>query len=587
MCLPLVLLSRSSVILSRVPLLLPTMGKPRVEEEEEQAEQNRRQRRTDATGNTQLRSAARALADMAVAHPAASYEFDPSKPKSDRGRAHYESLQKQQGPPIPVVSNKLLIFGIAIASLLFGFAIHIIRSANLLQTLHPHHWEQCEIVKGPVGCEDFALDHHGVLIIPADARVWAPQPSRDGFTRAGAAEKNMAKLGPNEQGAFWAYDARPKTQSSTAGNMVKLQIEGLPSHIMDIHPHGIAIPRPPASAGPNAPVWIYAINHARDGHDVVILEAKYGPGKASFPPSLHYRGRVRDPAHLKTNNDLEAFYPLVQKDGSLLHSFYVTNFMGSAFGDALWSTIEMFTHRPWGSVALCQATSSAGGKNELVSTRCTFALEGISGPNGIALSKDQTQLYLARTYLMDMLVLDLPRPGAKDAMTEWSHGSIPLLPLSLNATVPTGTGLDNLSLEPISGDIFVGAHPKLLQTGAHLSDPTATHPAPTQVLRIRHWSSEQLAQMQQAAEKATVEAKQKALQGDSASDASKYLHHALAQLGMRHPEYEVEEVHLSLGDVYAASSVGVWNRPNKQLLIGNILQDGIWVCPYPAKDQAE
>jgi hypothetical protein len=528
------------------------------------------------------------------------YEWDPSQATSERGKAHVAALNEQQLQPlmpVPLLQRRWTLFGLSLLCALFAISLHLMKSSNLLLTLRPHDFEQCKVLTGPVGAEDVALDARSVAFVSADARTWVPTLSRDGFTDDKQAHLFISRLGPDEQGAIWCYDSRPPIGGSASssdsaaagegskptlgrGRLTRLTIENLPSDFLDLHPHGIAIPALPGVAGAVEPTWLYVLNHERGGNAVLVLEVVYDDaadaaakaGSLPSPPRLFYRGSMRDLAHLGGVNDLDAPYPLRQEDGTWLHSVYVSNFLGSAIGDSKWMMVEMLTQAKWGSVALCQASTStspsgaagAGAGAGDLDARCTFAVEGVSGPNGVALSPDHKRLYVACTMTMELRVYSLPQSqsqfqsgGEADATAaEWRHGSLALLPLRLEHTLHLGTGLDNISIDPDSGDMLIGAHPKPLDVAAHLDDPAKR--APTQVLRVHRRTTAEI----QVARDAALAASGKA---------------AAAAVG----ELAVSEVHLSDGQVFSGSSVGVWSHLSNELIIGGVAQDGIFVCPFP------
>lgn len=136
-----------------------------------------------------------------------------------------------------------------------------------------------------------------------------PKQSRDGFIKAGEAQRRMANLSLEDQGAIWVYDARlPFDPSHTSSHLVQLTIIGWNSE-WDFHPHGISIHQQVSEKSgsnndkPNEdqPSWLYVANHARDGDEIVLLEIHSTPHP--FPPTLIYRGRMRSPNHLKVIND--------------------------------------------------------------------------------------------------------------------------------------------------------------------------------------------------------------------------------------------------------------------------------------------
>ena len=503
-----------------------------------------------------------------------AYEFDPANARSERGKAHAAALRAQAFEPLIPVPLARRGYGSIVCGLivvaLFGIIVQLIHTTNMLVKLRPHHFEQCHVMTGPIGSEDVALDVHSVTFISSDDRVWLPTISRDGIraTRA-LLESNMANP-DTVQGAIWSYDSRAPESSPTAGQLRKLVIEGA-EQLRDFHPHGIHLPTPPK---PSDPIFLYVLSHERDHDSVLVVEVVYtrdGSGAPVWPPRLVLQGWMVDPL-LKGINDLTGFYPVFNTaSASWTHTLLVSNFLGSTLGNVASMVFESAVQARWGSVVLCKATSTtlaAGSKPGLLATECTRAISDISGPNGLAITKDQRQLLVACTLTTELRVYDFPvaasgAPEAAPAASPWTYHSRPLLPLTLSHTLVTRTGLDNLSVDDLSGDVFIGSHPKPLEVAAHLED-YQHKTAPTQVLRLHKRTQQEI----DAAARDPASASSSPLPAGSTPD----------------PLWALTEEHLSLGEVFSGSSVGVWSRARGEIIIGGVAQDGIFVYPYAGRE---
>jgi hypothetical protein len=325
---------------------------------------------------------------MSAPPKATEHKFDPSNPRSQRGKSHIAALRDQAGPPKQLYTGgswltswPVLFIGIFL-SVLFGLVVNVIVKGNLFVTLHPHDFENCLVVRGPVGAEDIVIDRtHNALFASADARTWIPSSPPDSvFTRRDEVVRRMANMTREEQGGIWALDTATTnvgldTQAHQIGRMVKLELVGYPwQERPDFHPHGISLTVGTKSNGEKQ-TFLYVINHARYGDFIDIFRVVGQSGQ--FPPRLEFEGSLSDPV-LMGLNDLHALHPL-WNSGKWEHAVYSSIFLGSKIGDLLWCLIEVFTVRPWGSLALCTATTSgAGGLAEDV--RCTHAIKGLSGP---------------------------------------------------------------------------------------------------------------------------------------------------------------------------------------------------------------
>jgi hypothetical protein len=93
------------------------------------------------------------------------------------------------------------------------------------------------------------------------------------------------------------------------------------------------------------------------------------------------------------------------------------------------------------------------------------ALEDLVFPNGINVSPDGKSLYVASTTGREIRVYD--RDPASEA-------------LQFRQAIPVGSGADNIEIDE-HGDLWLGAHPKLLRIEAHGADPKVL--SPSQVLQ--------------------------------------------------------------------------------------------------------
>ena len=94
------------------------------------------------------------------------------------------------------------------------------------------------------------------------------------------------------------------------------------------------------------------------------------------------------------------------------------------------------------------------------------AAAGIGYPNGITVSPDGRNLYVAGTTQMTLKVFD----------RDLKSGG-----LTLKESIGFNTGLDNIEIGP-EGALWIGAHPQLLKFVAHSKDPGKL--SPSQVLRV-------------------------------------------------------------------------------------------------------
>ncbi|MBX3023713.1 SMP-30/gluconolactonase/LRE family protein [bacterium] len=284
-----------------------------------------------------------------------------------------------------------------------------------------------------------------------------------------AYDRRAARSGRPVPGGIWSYsldavDAVPVNLTPDAG--------------LYLQPHGISLWREP-----DGREVLFAVNHPAPGHGWPehTIEIYDLAGD-----TLTHRATLTDP-RLVMPNDLVAVG---------VDRFYVTN--THAYGRGRMQVIETYL-RLRGAQVL---RYGPGG--------FTTAIAKLVFPNGINVSRDGRTIYVAAVTDRSVLVYD--RDPATDALTP--RGEIPI-----------HSGGDNIEIDD-EGQLWIGAHPKLLAMSRHATDPSV--PAPAQVLRV-------------SADGRTV-----------------------------------DEIYLNDGTPIAASSVGA--RFANRLLIGQIFSDGFLDC---------
>jgi arylesterase/paraoxonase len=294
---------------------------------------------------------------------------------------------------------------------------------------------------------------------------------RTGLAYVSASDRRAAFAGRAVPGAIYAYDltqegARPQNLTPLADS--------------SFQPHGISL-----WLGEGEDGALFVVNHPPrggngPGHTIEIFDVRGG--------ALSRRATLADPL-LVMPNDVVAI-------GA--ERFYVTNTHANPPGAM--QTIETYLRLPGAKVV-----HYAGG-------RFRPAIEGLVFPNGINMSADGKTLYVASTTGRRVLVYE------RDPSTD---------ELSAREEVFVGSGLDNIEVDA-QGDLWIGAHPKLLAVEPHMAD--ASRPSPSQVVRIFR----------------------------------------------RDGRFEVQEVYLDAGSEISASSVAA--RWKDRLLIGQIASEGFLDC---------
>ncbi len=247
--------------------------------------------------------------------------------------------------------------------------------------------------------------------------------------------------------------------------------------LADFRPHGISLYQMP-----NGQPRVFVINHSQGGHAVNIFDL--------IDDKLELFKTIKGPG-LISPNDLVAVGP---------EQFYVSN--DHKYLAGVMRLLEDYLSLKLSSVVYFDGQDS---KN---------ILSGIGYANGINVSTDGKTVYLSA------LTQGLVNIYARQSNNE----------LSLMQSIDSGTGVDNIELDE-NGDLWIGAHPKLLAFVGHAKDREKL--APSQVLKV------------------------------SVSDGV----------------YKVQEVLLDSGALLSASSVGAVK--GNRLLVGAVFDEKILDCVLP------
>ena len=299
--------------------------------------------------------------------------------------------------------------GVALLVLLVGgFVLYTLYLAGVFRRIEPHFAGACHSVVGIAGVEDITIAPDG----------------RHAFLSAD--DRRAAAAGQPVPGGIWLYD---------------LAREALPANLTPdateaFHPHGISLWPLPGGRG-----RLFVINHPDEGR------LPPGEGRQTIEVfdwqdgGLVYRATLSDPL-VRSPNGIVA---------TGVDTFYVTNDHGWR---GRFRSIE-----EWLRLPLSDAIYFDG-------ARFSVAADGIAYANGINVSADGRQLYVASTTGRELLVYDRDPATAK---------------LIYQRAVALDSAPDNIE-RAADGSLWLGAHPKLLQLLAHLKK--AKNRAPSEILKV-------------------------------------------------------------------------------------------------------
>ncbi|KAI9097023.1 hypothetical protein DFS34DRAFT_132610 [Phlyctochytrium arcticum] len=286
-----------------------------------------------------------------------------------------------------------------------------------------HGMETCTLINaGPEGCEDIVWHHPTGVAFMACSNVtrrrhWFPP---------------MAKFGEFEGSPdpVWMYN--PKTRKST--------LMTLDNFTGPLFTHGIKL-----YADPKDPkmIYLYLVNHLPSGSVIEIFSHQVGGSN-----SLTHIETVRDPL-IKTPNNIAPIGP---------RTFFVSNDHGFPHAGLLRS-IEDFGQMAWANIVLWDQ-----GRARVVKNR-------VSGPNGLALSPDQSLLYVNNVMRTTVSVYRIHHQSTE-----------PTIFIKLVDSIKLDFLNDNIDVDPRNGDLYVTGHTNGLKFLKHTESPKVA--SPSRVARI-------------------------------------------------------------------------------------------------------
>jgi arylesterase / paraoxonase len=237
-------------------------------------------------------------------------------------------------------------------------------------------------------------------------------------------DRHAIRSGTAQRGDLFTFDL-----ADPQGTRRNLTADLMP----EFRPHGISL-----HVAADGTKTLMAINHPGGGrHQVEIFRIEDADG-----PVLSHVRTVEHEAFVSPN-DLAASGP---------DSFYLTN--------------DHTSPPSWWREARDYLLWTHSNVVHFDGTHMRVEDEGLRYANGVALSHDGTEVYVAETTGRAI------RTYARDPATGR---------LALQDRIPCGTGVDNIDVDA-EGHLWVGAHPKMLRFVAHAEDPSRR--SPSEVIRV-------------------------------------------------------------------------------------------------------
>lgn len=134
--------------------------------------------------------------------------------------------------------------------------------------------------------------------------------------------------------------------------------------------------------------------------------------------------------------------------------FYISNDHGAEPG--FLRQLEDYLRLPWANIVFFDGET------------LSEVADGLSYANGINISPDGNSLYVA----------EVSRGRIQEYERDISSGD-----LNHRRTIDVGFGVDNIEVDPVTGDLWIGGHAKLLTFVRHTADPL--EPSPSQAAQVK------------------------------------------------------------------------------------------------------
>ncbi|HVZ90608.1 MAG TPA: SMP-30/gluconolactonase/LRE family protein [Rhizomicrobium sp.] len=286
-----------------------------------------------------------------------------------------------------------------------ALALRTLIKGGVFTEVTPQFEGACRAIPAPAGAEDIAIDR------------------KDGLLFASVTDWRRIAGDPNPADGLYVL------RLDGAGGLARLK--GAPSNF---HPHGISLFR-----ATDGSLTLMAVNHLSQQRSAIdIFEVSLGEGG----PALNEIGDIESDK-LVSANDVAA----VGRE-----QFYVTNDHGSLTG--IGKTLETYLLLPRANVLYFDGSVFKE------------AAAGLTFANGVALSQDGRELYVAESTARRIRAFS--RDPFSGRLTALGAQELP-------------AGPDNIDVDE-TGHLWVGAHPKMFALLDYAKDPSK--PSPSEIFEF-------------------------------------------------------------------------------------------------------
>jgi len=323
----------------------------------------------------------------------------------------------------------LLLFALPVM-VLAGYFVYLAHAAGEFRNVDNLHPGSCRQIGGLAGPEDITLHPERDLALISS------------FDRRAAAQGNPRPGGIHA----WALDGSMAEPFNLTPNAGLAPVSGV-----DFRPHGISL-----YVDADGRASLFVVNHpggsrfggqTRTGADVPPHTIEV------FDLELDAQNAGERLTHRTTHANSAMISP--NDVAAVDHErFYFTNDHGSPPG--LGRALEDYLRLGWANVVYFDGREF------------TTVAEGLSYAHGINLSPDNGRVYVAE--VTRSRIREYARDAGSGALEEVRR-------------IDVGFGVDNIEVDPDTGELWLGGHVKLLTFSRHAAD--AEVPAPSQAVRLK------------------------------------------------------------------------------------------------------
>jgi hypothetical protein len=201
------------------------------------------------------------------------------------------------------------------------------------------------------------------------------------------------------------------------------------------NPHGLG-----SWVNADGTISLFVINHLDDYSTVERFTYNL-----QRPSILHHEETIKSPA----------FHLISDIAATGTRSFYYINAFRNRALNSILQKLEMYFSMNWGSIGHCMRH------------QCGKVVPGLRMPTGITMSNDKRLLYLAHSGIEAIEVYEIGEHHTLTLKQAWL----------------VETAINNISLDPETGDLWTGGTPVFYKSFYHSRDPLV--PCPSQVLHFK------------------------------------------------------------------------------------------------------